>query len=342
MYHNVITLFTQPIKDKRQFTIIVLSSLLFIFMPQLPPSDWKLNTVGLFENLFGVYQNPNYVYPPWALIPLCLYRLIGSEGTRILSVITIGLLCNQQQWSLINYFTIILSPYFLATMTKSNIDIISYVLPVILMNSSRQSPRFQFIKQLIAVYLLLIKPQGALFLLPYLFVLNDIPLRRVLELGLTIMLLTIPISLVGDPPLGIQWINNITHPSPQNEFYWSINNISITSKTYILQGIIVVIIISLLILCLVKRNVILWSSSHWVSSLLFLSMLLSPYTSQQSLSSSLAFVPSVFAFVYQLLLILFISYRSLYFDYLPFIVISVFLISIITFKYPKSPDETTI
>jgi hypothetical protein len=59
MFKRTIELFKTPIQNQKQVFIIVISSLLFIFMPQLPPSDWKLNTLGLFENFLGVYQNPN-------------------------------------------------------------------------------------------------------------------------------------------------------------------------------------------------------------------------------------------------------------------------------------------
>lgn len=337
MIRKTLDLFLSPINHKRQIIIIIFSSLLFIFMPQLPPSDWELNTVGLFENILNVYRNPSYVYPPWALIPLCLYRLIGPEGTRILSVIVIGVLCKQQQWSLIKFFTITLSPYFLATMTKSNIDIISYVLPIVLINESRKFRRFQFIVQLIAFYLLLIKPQGAILLIPFLLMNNRILVKKSSLLGLII--LTVPISLLSNPPLILQWMNNIINPSPENKFYWSINNISVISKEYTLEVILVIFFVILSLLGLVRKRVILWSRNHWISSLLFLSMIFSPYTSQQSFSSALAFIPSGLSFLYQIVIIVFLSYTDIYFKFLPIIIMSVFMVSLLTSKITTSSHE---
>jgi len=340
MTRKTLDLFLSPINHKRQVIIIIVSSLLFIFMPQLPPSDWELNTVGLFENILNVYQNPSYVYPPWALIPLCLYRLIGPEGTRILSVIVIGVLCKQQQWSLIKFFTITLSPYFLATMTKSNIDIISYVLPIVLINEARNHRRFQFILQLIAFYLLLIKPQGAILLIPFLLMIIRIPVRKSLLLGIIILLLTVPISFLSNPPLILQWMNNIINPSPENKFYWSINNISVISKEYTFEVILVIFFIILILLGLVRKKVILWSQNHWISSLLFLSMIFSPYTSQQSFSSALAFIPSGLSFLYQIVIIVFLSYTDIYFKFLPIIIMSIFMVSLLTSKITISSYET--
>ena len=335
MFKRTIELFQNPIQNQKQVFIIVISSLLFIFMPQLPPSDWKLNTLGLFENFLGVYQNPNYVYPPWALIPLCGYRLIGPEGARILSVISIGLLCKQKQWSLFKFFTIILSPFFLATMTKSNIDILCYVLPVVLWEKFEQKSRFQFVIQLIAIYLLFIKPQGALLVVPFLFLIHKVSLKRILLLGFGLLILAIPVSFLSNPPLIIQWLNNVLSPSPQNRFYWSINNISFTSKSYAPYGMLIVVSLGVLIFGLVKKNVIRWSTNHWISSLLYLSMIVSPYTSQQSFSSALAYIPSFVSFVYQIIIILFFSFTEFYFDYLAFVILSIFVVSLTTYNNHK-------
>ncbi len=337
MIKRIRELFTTPIQNQKQTFIVIISSLLFIFVPQLPPSDWELNTLGLFENFLGVYQNPNYVYPPWALAPLLLYRVIGSEGSRILSVIIIGLLCKQKQWSLYKFFTIILSPFFLATMTKSNIDIICYVLPAVLWEKCNKiQSRYQFIVQLVSIYILLIKPQGALLIVPFLIISDKIPVKRILFLTLGLILLTIPISLLGNPPLIIQWIDNILNPSPQNKFYWSINNFSLTSNPFAIEGTSVVITLGILIFVLVKSKVIMWSKNHWISSLLYLSMIFSPYASQQSLSSALAFIPSIFSFIYQILIILFLSFTSFYFEYLFFVILSIFILTLTSSHQQKA------
>ena len=332
-------LFINPIQHQKQIFIYLFSSVLFIFVPQLPPSDWKLNTIGLFENFLSVYQNPNYVYPPWALIPLCLYRLIGSEGARILSVITIGLLCQQKRWSLFRFFTIVLSPFFLVTMTKSNIDILSYVLPVVIWEKFQQPSRYQFLMQVLAIYILLIKPQGALLLLPFLLIAYRVPIKRIFLLGIVILILTVPISLISQPPFLFQWLENILNPSPQNKFYWGLNNISITSKSYAIEGILVIVALVMILFFLAKKGILTWSKDHWISSLLFLSMVFSPYTSQQSLSSSLAFIPSWFSFLYQLIIVLVLSGTDFYFNYLSFLILSIFIISLITFKADKRSHE---
>jgi hypothetical protein len=226
-------------------------------------------------------------------------------------------------------------------MTKSNIDIISYVLPIVLFNESKKFCHLQFILQLIAIYFLLIKPQGAILLLPFLLISNGIHLRRVLLLALLIFILTVPISLLSDPPLIFQWLNNIHSPSPQNQFYWSINNISITSKEYHKEGILIVFILIIFFLGLIKKRIISWSPNHWISSLLFLSMIFSPYTSQQSFSSALAFIPSGLSFIYQLLIIIFLSSTDFYFNYLSIIIISIFVVSLLTSKVTKWSYETT-
>lgn len=336
MMRKIRDFFASPIQNPKQIFIVVFISILFIFLPQLPPSDWALNTVGLFENLLGVYQNPNFVYPPWALIPLSIYRLIRPEGTRVLSVIIIGLLCKQNQWSLFKFFTITLSPYFLVAMTKSNIDIISLVYPVLLLGVFNGSTSYRLAAHTIAVYLLLIKPQGAILLLPYLFFSNQFQRETMPTLLMILTILILPISLLGNPPLLFQWLQNIINPSPQNLFYWAINNISIIPHPYVIEGISLVIVCGLFLFWLVKNRIIHWSRNHSIASLLFLSMYFSPYASQQSFSSTLAFIPSIFSWVFQSIIVILLPRYFPFFDYLPFIILSIFLVSILSFRMEKS------
>jgi hypothetical protein len=141
-----------------------------------------------------------------------------------------------------------------------------------------------------------------------------------------------PVSLLSTPPLIIQWLENVLSPSSQNQFYWTRNNISFTSKAYALYGMLIVASLVLLIFGLVKKNVIGWSTNHWISSLLYFSMIVSPYTSQQSFSSALAYIPSFFSFIYQIIIILFFSFTDFYFEYLAFVILSIYVVSLITYR----------
>ncbi len=121
-----------------QFGIVFAVALVFIWMPQREPIDWNLNLMGFWSNIPKTYiDNPNFVYPPWGLILLLPYYLIQAAGARILSVLTIGWLTYKREWPLLLFFAVVLSPYFLVTMAKSNMDILVIVFPVLLWEFSK-------------------------------------------------------------------------------------------------------------------------------------------------------------------------------------------------------------
>jgi len=107
-----VNFFKSPVTTRQQKAIIVLVAILFIWMPQLAPIDWNLNTQGFWSNFPDMYDAPDIVYPPWGLILMLPYWLMGAAGSRILSVITIGWLVTRQNWSLLKFFAIVLSPFF--------------------------------------------------------------------------------------------------------------------------------------------------------------------------------------------------------------------------------------
>ncbi len=286
-----------------QFSIILLVALLFIRLPQNLLNDWDLNTNNYWTDIPNTYlNNPNLVYPPWGLILLFPYYLLHTEGARALSVITIGWLAYNRKWSIAVFFLVVLSPYFLVTMTQSNMDILVIVLPILVWKYS-QGKKWETIARGLSLSVLLLKPQCTILLILYLLWTNRAKWKKeLIEIGI-VGLIIIPISLFGTPPLVLQWLNNITHPSPQNQFYWSVNNVSLSARYsfWIALGTLV-LILSILFL-IKKRGMITWKLDQTISSLLLGSMFLLPYTSQQSLSAGLAFIPSWPGYIQQLLVL---------------------------------------
>src|SRR5262249_54200514 len=107
--------FNSPVKSWRQWGVIAIVALCFAFMPQLPYNDWERNTNTLYKGV-NIYQDPNYVYPPWGLLLLLPYRLITDAGARIASVLVIGGLAQHYGWRLRRFFAVIINPFFLWTM----------------------------------------------------------------------------------------------------------------------------------------------------------------------------------------------------------------------------------
>jgi hypothetical protein len=296
-------LFTQmfftPPENRIQFIIIIIVGLLFIWMPQKPPIDWNLNTNGFWSNLPHTYQlNPNFVYPPWGLFLLVPYFLMSASGARILSVLIIGWLVQNRKWPMYYFFAIVLSPYFMVTMAKSNMDILVIVLPILIWEYSK-GKKFEVIARGISISLLLLKPQCTVFILAYFLWSFRNHLKRFLLICSIPTLIIIPVSLVGSPPLIVQWFGNISHPSSQNQYYWSINNISLTARFGYWISLAVLAGSIILFYILYRLNWIEWKKTQIYSALLLLSMYSLPYTSQQSFSSGLAFIPSWPGFLFQ-------------------------------------------
>jgi hypothetical protein len=301
-YRLIIDILVTPPNTLIQFLIILVVSLLFILMPQKAPIDWVINTRGFWSNIPQTYVfNQNFVYPPWGLILLLPYYFIHAEGARVLSVLTIGWLTHFRKWPFSLFFAIVLSPYFLRTMAKSNMDILVIIFPILIWEWSK-GKKVENIARGISLAMLLLKPQCTLILVTYLLWRNHKEWKKVmLQLGVGALII-VPISLYGSPLLFFQWLNNIViHPSSQNQFYWSINNISLTAKFGFLIALGIIFLAILTYYLLLKSKIITWKKDHTTGTLLLFSMYLSPYTSQQSFSSGLAFIPSWVGFFIQYL-----------------------------------------
>lgn len=281
-----------------------------------------------------MYRNPDRVYPPWGLILMLPYYLMRAEGSRFFSVIVIGWLVKRRAWPLSNFFIIVLGPYFIATMLKSNMDIFVLVFPLLLWESVEDT-RYQTLGRGLALSIYLLKPQGAVLIWMYLLWQNRKEWRQLVAPLLLVAALVIPISLIGSPPLILQWLDNISHPSPQNAYFWSLNNVSLSAY---FNPIIAVLFLSasyFLLTWFMRSRGRPWSREHTVSGLLLVSMFLSPYTSQQSFSSSLAFIPSWKSFLFQLF-ILFMAFNFFgYLDYVPLWIFAIALLSMAFFIPPE-------
>lgn len=321
-------IFLTPVSTRPQKLIVLFVALLFIFMKKQYPLDWELNTVGFWSTFPNTYQNPNFVYPPWGLILMLPYKWMQAEGAKFFSVLVIGALVVRNKGSLSTFFAIVLSPYFIGTMGKCAMDILVLVFPIYLWEVSC-GRRWQTPARGLAISLTLIKPQAALFIWLYTFWKERHNWKSLLwPLGI-VALITIPISLVGSPPLLLQWIENLRNPSPDNLYYWSINNFSLTSKYTLFGSIGILLIVGAGLYFLSRRKVITWTEDLTKTSLLYASMAVSPYTSQQSLSSSLAFIPSWFLVFIQVIQYYLIINVSTYRTYLPLEILVMVLLAVL-------------
>jgi hypothetical protein len=144
---------------------------------------------------------------------------------------------------------------------------------------------------------------------------------------------------LGSPQLIVQWLDNIRNPSAQNTFYWSINNVSLTSEYSVPGALLILASVSLILALLVRLRIVHWTRDHTLSSLLFASMFVSPYASLQSVSAALAFVPSWSAdFIYFAGLVIGVSYLGLL-QRIPVFVLFFAFMSIALFNPRTSRDS---
>lgn len=327
-------IFTTPVSSYRKKIIILVVAAAFLFFPQQEPIDWVLNAEHFWSDVAHPYANPDVVYPPWGLILMLPYQWMQAAGARFLSVVVIGWLVIQQKWSLLTFFSIVISPYFFTTMSKSSIDIFVFVLPVLLWRSARGS-RWQGIGWGVALSLLLLKPQGAVLIWLYLLWSARRRLKDLLLPLAVVALVILPVSLLGSPPLILQWVRNIANPSPQNQFFWGLNNISLTHQFSFPAAASIVCAAALGLLLLARARRIAWTENHTVAACLFTAMFLSPYASQQSVSSALAFIPSWAAVAVQVVGIVFAFYNNLFFGYIATWVLLFAVCSMILFGEQK-------
>ena len=290
--HNIGTIFGTRSYRRIHWLFIALIAMCFIAMPQQPPVDWYLNTHGFWDDIPRTYlNNPNFVYPPWGLVLLLPYLLIGAAGSRVMSVLAVGWLAYRSRWPLWAFLAAVLSPYFFVTMATSNMDVLVTVLPILFWQTA-QGKRWEIPVRGLALGFMLLKPQITALVILYLLWSSRAEWKRLLAAGGVAAALVVPISLIGSPPLILQWFNNLLHPSEQNTFFWSINNVSLTSRFGWLIGLVILVTSAALMALLVHKGWVRWSGNLSLAALLLGSMFLMPYSSQQSLSAGLVFVPS--------------------------------------------------
>lgn len=322
--------FMTPPTSWMQVVIILIVGMLFIWMPQNPPPiDWDLYTSGFWSNFPQTYlASRNLVAPPWGLILLLPYYLMQAAGARVLSVLAIGWLTRSRNWPLSRFLAITLSPYFLWTMAKSNMDILVMVFPVLLWEVSG-GKKWAGVGRGFALALFLLKPQCTILMLIYLLWTSRKEWRLLVQpLGI-VAILVIPISLVGTPPLLLQWLANLMQPSADNHAAWSLNNVSLTAALGPVAGVASLLCTGVLLRVLWKARLIAWRPDQTISALFLGSMFLVPYTSQQSLSGGLAFVPSWTGVLSQWLVVGLLLLQPGNFAVMPFAAFAVSLLAIL-------------
>ena len=289
--------FSLPVTSPFGLVLIGLIGVLIYFAPQVNPNDWEINTSQLFNGL-SIYTNGEFLYPPWSLLLLWPYRLIQSYGARLFALIVTAWLASSRGWSLGRLLSIVFNALFFYAIMFSNLDMLVLTFPVLLWEQSSKwkSPWFFWG---VSVSLMLLKPQGMIFLLPYLIYQRRQQKRTLLYAFLLASLLIVPISLVGSPPLFIQWLRNIFAPTSANQYHFGTNNISLVSRVGWIWGPLIVAAVFYGVYALVKLKERKWTSNHMYASLLLASMLISPYTSSQSAIAGLVFVPSWWATILQ-------------------------------------------
>lgn len=295
------------------FLALVAAAAVGFLLPVRPLiNDWDLNITGLWTDMLQVYSDPARVYPPWALLLLLPIRWIGIEGVKILSVFSLGLLVQRRQWPFFTFFLLVFSPFFLNTMYLVNFDIVVVVLPILLWEIS-SGKRWGGISRGAALSFLLLKPQTTFLLILYFVWQERDEMKRLLVPLLVVVLVIGPISFAGSPPLVFQWIGNLVNPSSANQFYWSINNISLSAMISFPAAAGVILLSGMLLINLQRHRG--WQSCDTCRKgvLLVVSMLLSPYTSRQSVAAGLSFMPSVGSLVcqYVVIFLVFLSNRKL-------------------------------
>lgn len=289
-----------PIQHPKQYVLILLCALiLVIFLPvQQDVDDWSLNTAGMWDDMLQMYDNENRVYPPWGLILLIPFYLMHIEGARFLSVLIAACLVKKQRLPFYTFFLILFSPYFLYTMYLSNMDILVIVFPLLLWDYAERK-KWQWVGRGSSLSLLLLKPQTTFLMLIYLLW-NQRKQWKSLLLPLSVVaMITVPVSLIGSPPLIMQWIHNITHPSQQNQIYWTENNISLSNHLSVPISIMILGLITMIVVLIFYSRKQSWQKTQITAGLLMISMLLSPYTSRQSVTAGLVFVPSTTSLLLQ-------------------------------------------
>lgn len=276
--------FTTPMRNKRALLVGVIIAFTFIAIPDwVQPNDWELNTMDFWRGL-DIYDSPKAIYPPWALILMQPYYLMTAAGARVVSVLVIILLAVRRDWTLATFFLLVLNPFMLFAASFSNIDLLVYTLPVLLWEIGGEQKRGGWLLRGLAAALMILKPQGAVLILPYLAWRERERWPSLVHAAAFAAVLTVPISFVGSPPLLVGWVENILGGS-----YGVYNNISLTSLVGFPLAVMIVLVAFGSLAFIIRDR---WSYNHSVATMLLAAMLLSPYTSHQSIIAAMAFIPS--------------------------------------------------
>lgn len=288
-------LFTQPLEtplnNPRQWGIILIIVFCVLFAPQVYPNDWTLNTADLHLGADIYRVNPAYVYPPWALLLLLPYRWMTATGARVAATLVLVWLAQRRKWSLLRFFAVIGNPYFVFALLFSNVDLLVMLLPILLWEAGGSGWRQALLRGL-ALALLCLKPQGTLLVILGLLWTSRRHLRLLAGTVAVAVVVMLPVSLLGTPPLLAQWLDNIFSPAQANLAYWAENNASITAEWgIVLAGLSVTGVLGAVYVAM-KYTGLVWTDTHTLAALFAAAMFLSPYTSNQSLIVPVALLPS--------------------------------------------------
>jgi hypothetical protein len=283
--------FKEPINSVQHWVLIGVIALLFILVPQMEPIDWDLNARPIIEKGFQVYSDQKYVYPPWALILMLPYYLMGAAGSRIASILVIGKFAQLKRWSLIKFLAVCLSPHLILALVKSNIDVLVFLFPLILWKISSQK-RWEILGRGLAISILLIKPQGTYLICIYLAWQSRKNLMRFIQYLMVPLIIMAPISLVGSPPLILQWLDNVLNPAWINIYRWHLHSFSLNELVPYWLAAIILVLTYWGIRTLFRYRNKRWSEEHTLACLLLGAMFFSSYASIQSFSGPMALLPS--------------------------------------------------
>ncbi|MAU11639.1 MAG: hypothetical protein CL607_17575 [Anaerolineaceae bacterium] len=291
--------------DVRAWGLVIVIAFGVIFTPDIVnPNDWELNTTNLTDGL-SIYENEDYVYPPWSLVLLWPYSLMTAEGARMMAVVVIAWMSYLRGWNLGRFLSIVANPLFIYTLLFSNLDLLVITFPILLWEVSQKSKRWSWVGMGIALAIMMIKPQGTWLVILYLLWQDRTNWKTLLRAIAVCAVIILPAALIGSPPLLLQWLDNILHPSLQNQKFWGMNNVSMSGQFGMLVALPAVALVMGGFYLLMRRLNKPWKRDQSYALLLSSSMLISPYTSTQSVIAALAFVPSwSITFVHYILTIL--------------------------------------
>ncbi len=113
--------------------------------------------------------------------------------------------------------------------------------------------------------------------------------RQLLMVLAVAVAITLPISLIGSPPLLAQWFANITQPNGENLDVWTSNNLSLSTRYGVAFAVPLVIVTFGGLYWWLRRR---WEADYSISLSLTASMLLAPYASNQSAIVPIGLHPS--------------------------------------------------